>query len=67
MANEGQQTGTNGPHHCIATASTVSVAYSSRDLHRAAQIYQMMLSDPDCGIILCMAGSLVSARSSTTE
>ena len=24
MANEGQQTGTNGPHHCIATASTIT-------------------------------------------
>lgn len=37
------------------------MAYSSRDLHRAAQIYDRMLRDPDCGIILCLAGSLVSA------
>ncbi len=37
------------------------MAYTSRDLYRAAQIYDQMLSDPDCGIILCMAGSLVSA------
>ncbi|GJQ27433.1 MAG: deoxyhypusine synthase-like protein [Phycisphaerae bacterium] len=37
------------------------MAYSSRDLHRAATIYNMMLNDADCGIILCMAGSLVSA------
>jgi len=37
------------------------MAFTSRDLHRAAQIYQMMLSDRDCGIILCLSGSLVSA------
>src|SRR6185436_13584768 len=37
------------------------MAYTSRDLYRAAQIYDQMLSDPDCGIILCLAGSLVSA------
>ena len=37
------------------------MAYTSRDLHRAAKIYDMMLRDTDCGIILCLAGSLVSA------
>ena len=37
------------------------MAYSSRDLHRACQIYSRMLGDPDCGVILCLAGSLVSA------
>ncbi len=37
------------------------MAYSSRDLNRAAKIYDMMLNDSDCGIILCMAGSLISA------
>lgn len=37
------------------------MAFSSRDLHRAAQIYCKMLSDPECGIILCLAGSLISA------
>src|ERR1700760_2095016 len=38
-----------------------SMAYSSRDLHRAASIYERMLRDKDCGIILCLAGSLISA------
>lgn len=36
-------------------------AFSARDLHRAAKIYDLMLQDRDCGIILCLAGSLVSA------
>ena len=37
------------------------MAYSARDLARAAEIYDRMLRDQDCGIILCLAGSLVSA------
>jgi deoxyhypusine synthase len=37
------------------------MAYSSRDLARAAGIYTRMLRDKDCGVILCLAGSLVSA------
>lgn len=38
-----------------------SMAYSSRDLARAADIYDMMLRDTECGVILCLAGSLISA------
>lgn len=37
------------------------MAFSARDLARAAEIYDRMLCDRDCGIILCLAGSLVSA------
>ena len=37
------------------------MSYTARDLHRAAAIYDRMLRDPDCGIILCLAGSLVNA------
>src|SRR5215212_9131138 len=37
------------------------MAFSSRDLARAADIYDRMLRDRDCGVILCLAGSLVSA------
>jgi deoxyhypusine synthase len=37
------------------------MAYSARDLHRAAEIYDRMLRDKDCGVILCLAGSLISA------
>ncbi|MGD0464968.1 MAG: deoxyhypusine synthase [Tepidisphaeraceae bacterium] len=37
------------------------MAYSARDLHRASEIYDRMLRDKDCGIILCLAGSLISA------
>jgi deoxyhypusine synthase len=38
-----------------------SMAYTSRDTARAAQIYERMLRDTDCGVILCLAGSLISA------
>lgn len=36
-------------------------AFSARDLARAADIYDRMLRDADCGVILCLAGSLISA------
>src|SRR5260370_21730880 len=35
--------------------------FTARDLHRAADIYDRMLKDKECGIILCLAGSLISA------
>jgi deoxyhypusine synthase len=38
-----------------------SMAYSSRDLARAASIFEMMMRDTQCGSILCLAGSLISA------
>src|ERR1700759_3067165 len=38
-----------------------SMAYTSRDTARAASIYEMMLRDHECGVILCLAGSLISA------
>ena len=38
-----------------------NMAFSARDLSRAADIYDRMLRDRDCGIILCLAGSLISA------
>jgi deoxyhypusine synthase len=37
------------------------MAFSSRDLARAAEYYDMMLADKDCSVILCLAGSLISA------
>ena len=37
------------------------MAFSARDLHRAADIYGMMLRDTPCGVILTLAGSMVSA------
>jgi deoxyhypusine synthase len=37
------------------------MAYSARDLYRAAEIYDRMLRDRDCSVILCLAGSLISA------
>ncbi|XRK14707.1 deoxyhypusine synthase [Elusimicrobium posterum] len=37
------------------------MAYSSRDLARASKIYNMMLEDKSCAVILCLAGSLISA------
>jgi len=38
-----------------------AMAYTSRDTARAASIYEKMLRDTDCGVILCLAGSLISA------
>ena len=37
------------------------MAFSARDLNRAARIYDMMLNDQNCGIILTLAGSIFSA------
>lgn len=37
------------------------MAFTARDLGRAADIYDRMLGDRDCCVILCLAGSLVSA------
>ena len=49
-------------HNVVALVDTMrTMAYSSRDTARAADIYEMMLRDTDCGVILCLAGSLISA------
>jgi deoxyhypusine synthase len=37
------------------------MAFQARNLSRAAKIYEKMAKDPDCAIILCLAGSLFSA------
>jgi deoxyhypusine synthase len=37
------------------------MAFSARDLARAANIYDAMPREEDCAIILCLASSLVSA------
>ncbi len=37
------------------------MAYTSRTLANAADIYSMMLKDKECGVILTLAGSLISA------
>jgi deoxyhypusine synthase len=37
------------------------MAFQSRNLANACKIYNTMLADADCSIILCLAGSLVSA------
>jgi deoxyhypusine synthase len=36
-------------------------AFQARNLSRAAKIVEQMLKDDSCGVILCLAGSLVSA------
>src|SRR5207244_5218772 len=38
-----------------------TMAFTARDLNRAAEIYDRMLKDKECGVILCLAGSLISA------
>lgn len=46
----------------VATVDAMrKMAFSARDLARAADIYDRMLRDKDCGVILCLAGSLISA------
>jgi deoxyhypusine synthase len=37
------------------------MAFQARNLNRAARIYEMMLRDKDCSVILTLAGSLFSA------
>lgn len=37
------------------------MAFSSRDLYRAAEIFDRMLRDTECAVILTLAGSLISA------
>ncbi len=46
---------------CAFVEAMQHTAFQARNLSRAAQIYQQMLADHDCTIILCLAGSLVSA------
>jgi deoxyhypusine synthase len=36
-------------------------AFQARNVARAAKIYEQMLKDQSCGVILCLAGSLISA------
>lgn len=38
-----------------------NMAFQSRNLARASKIYDMMLKDQDCTIVLTLAGSLISA------
>ncbi|MCC6669471.1 MAG: deoxyhypusine synthase [Planctomycetes bacterium] len=37
------------------------MAFQARNTHSAAQIYETMLRDKECAVILCLAGSLISA------
>jgi len=49
-------------HNVVLLVEAMSkMAFSARDLGRAAQIYDAMLRDEDCTIILCLAGSIFSA------
>src|SRR2546421_10437338 len=49
-------------HNVVPLVEAMSkMAFSARDLGRAAQIYDAMLREKDCAIILCLAGSLFSA------
>ena len=41
--------------------SMKSMAFTSRDLYRAADIFDRMLRDTQCAVILTLAGSLISA------
>jgi deoxyhypusine synthase len=49
-------------HNVVPVVEAMAdMAFSARDLNRAADIYDRMLRDKECGIILCLAGSLISA------
>ena len=49
-------------HNVVPLVEAMSkMSYSSRDLARAADIYDRMLADKDCAVILCLAGSLINA------
>ncbi len=49
-------------HNVVALVDAMqAMAFTSRDLARAASIYERMLRDRDCAVILCLAGSLISA------
>ena len=49
-------------HNVVAFVDAMeNMAFSARDLNRAARIYDMMIKDSGCGIILTLAGSLFSA------
>jgi len=49
-------------HNVVAFVDAMEkMAFSARDLNRAANIYDRMLKDKECGIILTLAGSIFSA------
>ncbi|MDR3666360.1 MAG: deoxyhypusine synthase [Ignavibacteriaceae bacterium] len=49
-------------HNVVSLVESMEhMAFSARDLNRAARIYDMMLKDTECGVILTLAGSLFSA------
>jgi deoxyhypusine synthase len=49
-------------HNVVGVVDAMqSMAFTARDLHRAADIFDRMVRDRECGIILCLAGSLISA------
>ncbi len=49
-------------HNVISLVDSMEdMAFTARDLNRAAKIYDTMLKDEKCGIILTLAGSLFSA------
>ena len=49
-------------HNVIKLVDSMEkMAFSARDLNRAANIYDRMLNDKDCTVILTLAGSLFSA------
>lgn len=49
-------------HNVIKLVDSMEdMAFTARDLNRAAKIYDTMLKDEKCGIILTLAGSLFSA------
>jgi len=49
-------------HNVVSLVDAMEkMAFQARNLHRGAKIYEMMLNDKDCAVILTLAGSLFSA------
>lgn len=49
-------------HNVVSLVDSMAgMAFQARNLHRAASIYDRMIADSSCSVILCLAGSLFSA------
>ena len=49
-------------HNVVSLVDAMgNMAFQARNLNRAAKIYEMMLRDQNSSVILCLAGSLISA------
>jgi deoxyhypusine synthase len=49
-------------HNVVSLVDAMGgMAFQARNVHRAAKIFEMMMNEPGCVSILCLAGSLISS------